>query len=101
MKELNKNVDIDEVVRRHGLTIDDLVKCGKAGLEANRDVKDRDGDVVDTIPDWNVRHKFFSSFLELLGYLNGPGTNIQINTEGKKQAEEAYRRWRNTDAPVG
>ena len=91
----NKKPTIDDVVRRHGLSVDDLVRCGKGGLEATRQIKDRDGDLVEEVPDWNVRHKFFSSFLELLGYINGPGTTVNVGaTEEKKEAEAAYKRWR-------
>lgn len=96
--DINSHIkdDINSVIRKHGLTIDDLVKCGKDGLMAERVIKDRDGDEVDRVPDWNVRHKFFSSFLELLGYLKGNGTvvNNMVVGESKRLGDEAYNRLR-------
>lgn len=87
--------EIEALLRRHNLSVDDLIKCGKGGLVATKEIKDRDGDIVDSVPDWNVRHKFFASFLELVGLLHGVGTTIKIGTsEEKKQADEAYKRWR-------
>ncbi len=91
--------NIDLVVAKHGVTVDDFVVCMKGGLSATRDIKDRDGDIIDTIPDWNVRHKFFATGLELLGYLRGNSTVVNVvNTEAKKEAEEAFKRWRTSEA---
>lgn len=87
--------DINEVVRRHGVTVDDFIVCMKGGLAATKDIKDRDGELVETIPDWNVRHKFFSTGLELLGYLRGNAPIVNIgDVEAKREAENAYKRWR-------
>lgn len=93
-EEHSKLPEILSVISKHNLSVDDLIKCGKEGLSATRDIKDRDGDIIDTVPDWNIRHKFFSSFMELLGYLDGPGTRVVVSSESKKEAEEAYKRWR-------
>jgi hypothetical protein len=97
MTDKETRQDIDIVVRRHGLTIDDLVRCGKGGLEAVRTIKDRDGDLVDEVPDWNVRHKFFSSFMELLGYIKGQGVTVNNVTqimELDRDKEEKFQEWK-------
>ncbi len=67
---------IDAVLRKHNLSIDDLIKCGREGLLATRIVRDRFGDVVAEDPDNATRHKFFASFLELLGYMKKDNINV-------------------------
>lgn len=85
---------IDDVVKKHGVSVDDFVKCMKGGLSATRMVKDDMG-ISEEVADWNVRHKFFATGMELLGYLRGSGTTVNVNqTEEKKEAEEAFKRWR-------
>ena len=86
---------IDAILDKHNVTVDDFVNCMKRGLNATKDIKDRDGDLIETVPDLNVQHKFFVSGMELLGYLKGHGDiNIHTDSEDKKQAQEAYLRWR-------
>ena len=84
-------ININDVVAKHNVTVDDFVECMKGGLSATKDIKDIDGEFIDSVPDWNVRHKFFATGLELLGYLRGNGTNITnniISAEAKKMNEE-------------
>lgn len=86
---------IDDVLRKHKLSIDDLVKCGKEGLLAMKEIGgyDEEGDKRE-VPDYNVRHKYFDSFMNLLGYLKPGSVNVnvvQISAE-EKELIEAYKR---------
>lgn len=93
-EETNKPI-ITEILNKHNIKVDDFVKCLKRGLSAKRVIKDRDGEVVDEVDDMNVQHKFFVSGMELLGYLHGSSTVINVGiSEAKKEADEAYKRWR-------
>lgn len=88
---------IDEVLNKHKVTVDDFVQCLKRGLTATKVIKDRDGEVVDEVPDLNAQHKFFATGMELLGYLHGSSTVVNVNTsQERKEADEAYKRWRST-----
>lgn len=85
---------IDAVLRKHNLTIDDLILCGKRGLNAKKVIKDRDGDFVEELDDFNVQHKFFASFMLMLGYLKESSVSVnvaQISTE-ERDLMDAYRR---------
>jgi hypothetical protein len=79
---------IGEICRRHRLSVDDLVKCGREGLEATKIVKVQYGE-DEEVPDWSTRHKFFASFMELLGYLKGPGTTVNVGREAEAKVIEA------------
>lgn len=95
----NNKPIITEVLHKHNLKVDDFVKCLKRGLSAKRVIKDRDGEVVDEVEDMNVQHKFFVSGMELLGYLHGSSTVVNVGvSEVKKEAEEAYNRWRSLNS---
>lgn len=83
-----------DLLSKHGVTRDDFAKCLKGGLTATKDIKDRDGDVIETIADWNVRHKFLSTGLEWIKEINGSGTVVNVVSEDVKQAQEAFGRWR-------
>ena len=62
---------VTDIAGKHGVTIDTLLKHGAEGLRASRILKDRDGEVIEEVPDWNVRHKYFHDFLELLKLIDG------------------------------
>lgn len=85
---------IDVVLRKHNLSIDDLIKCGKEGLLANKDSSkfDEDGNIIE-IPDHNIRHKYFDSFMNLLGYLKPNSVNVSVVQVSKEEKEllEAYK----------
>lgn len=86
---------IETVLRKHGLGLDDFVVALKEGLSASKDLKDRYGDLIETIPDHNTRHKFFASGMELLGYIkSSAGVNVNIVNISKEEREliDAYKR---------
>lgn len=86
---------IDIVLRKHNLTIDDLVTCGKEGLIAYKKCYDRYGDPLDVLePDHNVRHKFFASFMLMLGYLEKDSVNVTVTqvSQAEKELLDAYKR---------
>ncbi len=89
-----ERIPIDAVLRKHNLSIDDLIKCGREGLLATRIVRDRFGDVVAEDPDNATRHKFFASFLELLGYMKKDSVNVQVVNISAEEKEllDAYKR---------
>lgn len=67
-------ITIDDIAlccERNGVTIDSLCSKLRDLLNATRDIKDRDGDLVDTIPDNNVQLKALSVALELLKLVGG------------------------------
>ena len=81
-----------ELLTKHGVTRDDFAKCLKGGLEAERVVKDRDGDEVERVPDWNVRHKFLSTGLEWIKEINWNGTVVNVDTKERQERLEAFNR---------
>lgn len=86
---------VEEILKKQNLTIDDLIKCGKEGLTAVKRMYDRDGDLIDDPePDYNVRHKFFASFLELLGLMKKDSVSVQVvNISAEERALlDAYSR---------
>ncbi len=92
--ETSSRPTIEDVIKKHKLSIDDLIVCAKEGLKATRDGHDYDddGDKVQ-IPDHNVRHKYLESLLNILGYLKPQSIsiqNVQISTE-EKELLEAYK----------
>ena len=96
ISEINKIPSI-ELLNKHGVTRDDFAKCLKRGLEAKKDIRDRDGDIIDTVENFNVQHKFLALGLEWIKELNGPGTTI-VMTQEKKDAVAALERWRGVSA---
>jgi hypothetical protein len=85
---------IESILTKHNISVDDFVKCLKRGLSATRAIKDRDGDIIDTVEDLNVQHKFFASGMELLGYLKGNGTTINNNFEHTPEGREIISMYR-------
>ncbi len=95
IKSDNKNPSIDDILAKNKISIDDLIKCGKDGLTATKEGHgfDEDGEKIE-VPDYNVRHKYFDSFLNLLGLLKNNSVNVQVVNISKEENEllEAYRR---------
>lgn len=93
--EPKEKLTIEEILHKQRLSIDDLVRCGKDGLEAQKIIRDRYGNEVGTEPDFPTRHKFFASFLELLGYMK-KDTNITVGVNNMSPEEKewlaAYKR---------
>lgn len=89
---------IDDILRKHNLSIDDLVKCGREGLLATKESNqfNEDGDRLE-VPDYNVRHKYFDSFMNLLGYLKPSSLSVNVVQVSNEEREllEAYKRGAN------
>lgn len=93
MSSTPNKLSVEEILQKQNLSIDDLVICGKQGLQAKRIVRDRYGDVIAEDPDMATRHKFFASFLELLGYMKRDSVNVQVVNISPEENEllEAYK----------
>ncbi len=90
---------INDILKKNKISVDDLIRCGKEGLLATKEGGgfDEEGEKIE-VPDYNVRHKYFDSFLNLLGLLKSNNVNVQvvqISTE-EKELMEAYRRGSNS-----
>lgn len=92
VKEISRPT-IDAILKQQNLTTEDLFKCAKDGLSANKIVRDKYGDVVDVEPDHNVRHKFFESLANMLQYLKPQSVNVQVVNISAEEREiiEAYK----------
>lgn len=82
-----------QVMKGAGISVKELVEHGKKGLNATKTRYDRDGDEIENVPDWNIRHKYWSGFCEIFKLVHGTGTtvNVQQILENKEEEEE-YRR---------
>lgn len=85
-------LSVEEILKKQNLTIDDLIKCGREGLGAVKTRSSKYGDIEEA--DYNVRHKFFASFMELLGYMKKDSVSVQVVNVSPAEREllEAYRR---------
>lgn len=89
--------DMETILRNHNTSVEKIVGKLLPSLDATHDIKDRDGDVIETVPDWNVRIKGGTLLMTALGYMKGSEVSVTVNTEAKKEAEDAYKRWRTAD----
>lgn len=68
--------DIAICCERNGVTVDTLCSKLKELLNATREIKDRDGDLIDTIPDNNIQLKALTVALELLKLVGGKQVEV-------------------------
>lgn len=89
MKDLKPN--IHTILKDNGSSVESIIKKILPSLDAVRDIKDRDGEVMETVPDWNVRIKGGTLLMTALGYMKvGGDTNVSvINTQLEKEIIEA------------
>lgn len=75
--------DIATCCEKNGVTIDSLCSKLKDLLNATREIKDRDGDLVDTLPDNNVQLKALTVALELLKLVGSKDVKVSGTVEHK------------------
>ena len=105
VNKINKKVSeltVDDIAlycEQSGITISSLCLKLNGLLNATREIKDRDGDLLDTVPDNNVQLKALVVSLELLKLVNKKDTNIniginekQIGLEEAKEIEDIFKR---------
>lgn len=87
--EVNKAVSeiIKDACRRVGLSIDSYLIVIREALVAVKEIKDRDGDLVDTIPDHNIRLKAAEKGLLLEGYM---ATSNSLPVDNSKHLHQTY-----------
>lgn len=85
---------IDAILKKQNLSVDDLFKCAKDGLLAERVVRDKWGDEVDREPDHAIRHRFFESLANMLQYLKPTSVNVQVVQVSAEEREliDSYKR---------
>jgi hypothetical protein len=87
--------DIHTLLIKNNSSVEKIVIKLLPSLDANRDIKDRYGDVIETVPDWNVRIKGGTLLLTALGYMKSSDTNvntvIQLSEETRR-VEEMFER---------
>lgn len=88
--------DVNVILKKHNSSIEIIIGKLLPGLDATRDIKDRDGDLIETVPDWTSRTKVGTLILTAAGLMKtGGDNNINIGvSESKKEAEAAFKRWR-------
>ena len=81
------------LLTKHGCSLDELIKVGVEGMKSTRIVRDRYGDVVAEDPDGQTRHKYFASFIELLGLIKKESINVSVVNISQREREllDAYR----------
>lgn len=88
--------DINKILENYNTSIEKVIGKLLPGLDATRDIKDRDGDVVETVPDWTSRTKVGTLILTAAGFMKTSGdNNINIGLSAEDKAVEAlYKEWR-------
>lgn len=91
---VNNKEKLDAALKKHGFKIDDLVTCGIRGMNAKKLVRDSYGDVLEELEDHATQHKFFHSFLLLLGMIKEGGSTTQVVVISPQEREivEAMKR---------
>lgn len=87
--------EMKKIMTEAGISVKELIKHGKMGMNADKVRYDRDGEEIGTTPDWNVRHKYWAGFLEIYKLVHGQGVTINnnsISTAEKKEKDEAFNR---------
>lgn len=87
--------EVAKIMLEAGITVSELVKHGKEGMSASTERYDRYGDSVGETPNWGVRHKYWSGFLEIFKLVHGSGTtvNVGLSTE-EREVEEMFKEYR-------
>lgn len=89
-----KTNPIESILNEEHYSLKDLVQCGIEGLKATKSIRDAYGEVHDDMPDYNIRHKYFESFMSLLGHMKANSVNVQVVQISKEERDllEAYKR---------
>lgn len=90
----NNRDALNAVLKKHKFSVDDLVSCGIRGMAAKKYVRDSHGDIVEELDDHGVQHKFFHSFLLLMGLIKegGSTTQVVVISPQEKELLEAYKK---------